>query len=138
MKVDGNDYGSRSVGRSLARHRLAQGDKAKAASDKAGHPKMPGMENTGGGPENEDPQSVVAAHGPAKSIHIEHGENEHTVHSKHEDGHEHHSSHGSAKEAHDHASQLAGVEDEGYSEPTGGEEEESSPLQAMGLGAGQV
>jgi len=55
------------------------------------------------------PHEVVAEHGKAKTVHIEHDHEggKHSLTSMHEDGHEHKSEHESAEEAHDHGKQLA-------------------------------
>jgi hypothetical protein len=53
------------------------------------------------------PHEVVAEHGPAHTVHIEHSDTDHKVTSSHDDGFEHTMSHGSAREAHDSASKLA-------------------------------
>ncbi len=64
--------------------------------------------------EEQDPQAVVEAHGPAHEVHIthDHAANRHEVHSMHEDGYEHHSEHGSVNEAHEHGRKLAGGDSE--------------------------
>jgi len=69
----------------------------------------------GGGVENpevegeESPEAVVAAHGPAHQVTINHDHEmgTHSVHSMHADGHEHHSEKASAEEAHEHAKNLS-------------------------------
>jgi hypothetical protein len=70
-----------------------------------GEPKSQEHEEMG----EESPEDVVAEHGAAHEVTINHEDGKHEVHSKHPDGHEHHSAHASAKEAHDHAATLAGV-----------------------------
>jgi hypothetical protein len=72
----------------------------------------PGQEDD----ESPDAAAVVAEHGPAHEVRIEHRPDEHHVHSSHEDGHEHHSVHSSKSEAHDTARELAGP-DEGDEQP---------------------
>ena len=61
------------------------------------------------------PESVVQAHGPAHTTHVDHSDGGHKVTSTHDDGFEHTMTHGSAKEAHDSAEKLsfeAGGEDQ--------------------------
>jgi len=61
-------------------------------------------------PEQESPESVVAAHGPAHTTHIvkDKMSGKHSVHSEHEDGHKH-SSHGhSVESAHEHSMTMHG------------------------------
>lgn len=66
------------------------------------------LEEPDGGHEGaEDPHQVVAEHGPAANVEIDHTAG-HEVHSTHGDGHQHHSQHGSAKEAHQHGMCLSG------------------------------
>jgi hypothetical protein len=56
----------------------------------------------------ETPSSIVAAHGPAHTVHIAHKEDgTHTTSSEHNDGYTHETMHGSVKEAHDSAEQLS-------------------------------
>lgn len=59
-----------------------------------------------GGP---DIQDVVAQHGPAQEIHMQHDHEggKHTVESHHGE-HVHHSEHASAEEAHQHAQMASG------------------------------
>jgi hypothetical protein len=74
--------------------------------------------------DEQDPHAVVAEHGPAAHVDIDH-EHEigsHHVHSVHADGHEHHSDHASAEEAHEHAKNLA-MDDAEHEEPEGEEED---------------
>jgi hypothetical protein len=61
--------------------------------------------------ETGEQHPVVAAHGPAHSVHIKHDHtaNKHHVHSTHEDGHENMSEHQSAEEAHEEGGRLANV-----------------------------
>jgi hypothetical protein len=74
--------------------------------------------------DEQDPHAVVAEHGKASEVHIEHDHEmgAHHVHSIHEDGHEHHSDHASAEEAHEHAKNLA-LDDAEHEEPEGEEED---------------
>lgn len=79
--------------------------------------------------EEENPEQIALAHGPAHhvEIHHDHEMGVHEVHSDHPDGHHHHSVHGSAEEAHEHAHKLAHhgeAEHERDSEGSEGEEEE--------------
>lgn len=68
-------------------------------------------------PESEpaDDQSieeVVAQHGPADKVEIEHDhEGGHHKVTSHHGGHKHHSAHGSAAEAHMHGAKAAGLEE---------------------------
>jgi hypothetical protein len=57
----------------------------------------------------ETPESTVASHGPAHTVHYSHDHDNgtHTVSSEHEDGHVTESSHGSTAEAHAHGGALA-------------------------------
>jgi hypothetical protein len=61
------------------------------------------------GMDSQDPHQVVAEHGPAEEVTVNHDHESgmHSVHSKH-GGHEHHSEHASASEAHQHATCLGG------------------------------
>lgn len=58
---------------------------------------------------HENPQEVVAEHGPAHSVHIhhDHENKKHKVVSHHADGHMHESEHGTPDEAHEHGKQLS-------------------------------
>jgi hypothetical protein len=81
--------------------------------------------NVKSNPENVDPHSVVAEHGPASDVHI-HSDmkaNEHHVMSHHKSGHVHHSKHGSAQDAHKAAAELAEAGDQ----PSGNPEEGNAP-----------
>lgn len=62
--------------------------------------------------DEEAPEQVAEAHGPAHhlEIHHDHEMGVHEVHSDHPDGHHHVSQHGSVEEAHEHAQKLAGKE----------------------------
>ncbi len=57
----------------------------------------------------QDPSDVVAQHGPASRVDIQHAE-KHSVRSTHPDGHEHHSEHDSVEDAHQAAATLGGVD----------------------------
>jgi hypothetical protein len=72
----------------------------------------------------ESPEAVVAAHGPAHQVTINHDHEmgTHSVHSMHADGHEHQSEHGSVEEAHEHAKNLA-MDDANNERPEGEEED---------------
>ena len=93
------------------------------ARGKSGTPQERGSGEVDGGEEQQAPEEVVAEHGPAVEVHIqhEHEMGSHHVHSVHPDGHEHHSDHGSAGEAHEHAKKLASADSE--QEPSADEEE---------------
>lgn len=82
--------------------RAATAEPATASASKVS-PEEPEQDN------QADPAAVVASHGHAQSVEINHQDGDHTVTSKHPDGHEHHSKHGSAEEAHSAAGTLAGV-----------------------------
>ena len=79
--------------------------------------------------ENESPESVVAEHGKAHEVHVEHDHEggEHKVNSKHPDGHEHHSRHSSAKEAHEHGAALAGANEDEEQNAAAAEDETGHP-----------
>jgi hypothetical protein len=66
-------------------------------------------------PEQSDPQSVVAEHGPASEVIIRHSEGSHSVHSVHAT-HKHHSEHETAEEAHSAAKTLSGADESGSSD----------------------
>ena len=134
--------GTSSVTRGLARHRRNQESSAKAASDKAGHPKMPETDGAGsthdhGGQEggHEEIQKVHAEHGPAHSVEVKKEGEHHTVHTTHEDGHTHTSKgHPSVAHVGEHIQQAAGMGgDEGQDE--GEEHSGAEGLEAMGVGA---
>lgn len=61
--------------------------------------------------EGEDIQSIVAQHGPAEEVHIEHDHaaGKHKV-TSHHGGHKHVAEHATAEEAHEHAKVAGGVE----------------------------
>lgn len=135
MQVDGNDYGSRSVTKSLARHKLS----SKHASDKAASPDMP-SENSGhsmhdhageaGG--HEEIQKVAAEHGPAQKGEMKHDGEHHSVTTTHEDGHVHESKgHPSLAHAHEHIGHSMG--NEGEPEMSGGGSDGGASLEGMGI-----
>lgn len=143
MKIDGNDYGTSSVSKGLARHKMAKG--AKESSDKAAHPQMPNEDGGGGeagsqhdhaGQEggHEAIQQAVTEHGPAKSVEVsKEGEN-HTVKTMHEDGHSHESKgHPTVSHVHEHIGHAAGNEQAGH-EDMGEGAEGADSLSAMGIG----
>jgi hypothetical protein len=73
---------------------------------------------------NKPIEEVVAEHGPAHHIEIEHDHEsgQHHVTSHHGEKH-HKSSHGSAKEAHDHAAKAGGAEQDEQMGPDMGQGE---------------
>ena len=85
---------------------------------------------------HEEIKGVVAQHGPAHTIHIQHDPERMTshVHSVHADGHEHHADHQGhdhMKMAHEHASHAGGM---GPSEEAHGEEHADQGGPMMGDG----
>src|SRR6185437_1981343 len=72
----------------------------------------------GGDVSQQDIGEVVAQHGPAEKVEIEHDHaaGKHHV-TSHHGGKKHHSEHGSAAEAHMHGAQAAGVNEEQQESP---------------------
>lgn len=143
MQIDGKPMGTSSVTRGLARHRRNQDANAKAASEKAGHPKMPethdgaGSTHDHGGEEggHEEIQKVVGEHGPAHTVEVKKEGEHHTVHSTHEDGHKHTSKgHPSASHVGTHISTAAGSGGEEGQSDEGMDDNGAESLQAMGVG----
>ena len=145
MEINGQHMGTSSVSRGLARHRMSQDNKAKQASDKAAHPKMP-MEGENGGSHSEHDhagesgghemiQQVHSEHGPAHTVETKKDGEHHTVTTTHEDGHMH-ASHGhpSVQHVSEHIGHSAGGG--GEPGPTEGNEPPAGAdgLEAMGLG----
>lgn len=76
-----------------------------------------------------NPQAVVAEHGPAHTVitHHDHETGKHKVVSHHKDGHMHESEHGTSDEAHEHGKQLAKSDmDEAEGAEQGAESEDHS------------
>jgi len=97
----------------------------KVLSDKSGELAEEMGEKQDNPQEEEQEHPVVAQHGKAKSVHInhDHAANRHHVTSVHEDGHTNESDHESAEDAHGEGRKLAGLSagPEAESEPTPGE-----------------
>lgn len=76
-------------------------------------PKETGGEHEAGG--HDEIKQVVAEHGPAHKVVIEHDHDggQHHVTSHHEDGHVHEATLGTPAEAHAHAAHAGGVSDSG-------------------------
>ena len=142
MLIDGKDYGTSSVSKGLARHRLAHGQKAKEASDKAGHPVIPtegegksAHDHQGQEGGHEVIQQVHDEHGPASKVEVKNDGEHHAITTTHEDGHEHTSSgHPSVAHVHEHIGHAAGASadkasDHGEAEPAG--EEGGDSISAM-------
>jgi hypothetical protein len=144
VEIEGKNYGTSSITKGLARHRMAQGQKAKEASDKAGHPVMPNEGGGGGSVSNHDHggepggheviQQVHDEHGPAHTVEVRKEGEHHTVKTTHEDGHEHTSKgHPTVEHVHGHIGASIGKgEEQAHQEPDG--DESSGSLEAMGLG----
>jgi hypothetical protein len=136
--------GTSSVGRGLARHRMAQDKAAKESSDKV--PAAAKGEDGGktsmhdhGGKEGDHSavSDIVSAHGPATASEMKQEGEHHTVKTTHEDGHEHTSKgHPSVAHAAEHMSIAAGQGGDGgqTDEGEGSEHEGAGGLQDMGLG----
>jgi hypothetical protein len=134
-------YQSKS-GKSFSNRPMAmQQDKRDAASSQMGKTQNTnGIKNTdpihggadadNGADESQEPSAVVAEHGPAEKVMVDHTEGKHKVTSKHPDGHKHTSEHASAGEAHDAARQLSGADDEQASPEAS---EGPDPMAAMGV-----
>jgi hypothetical protein len=143
MQIDGQSMGTSSVSRGLARHRLSQSKKAKSASDKAGHPEMPGA---GGSRSNHDHageeggheviQQIHSEHGPAHTVEVKKEGEHHSVKTTHEDGHEHMSKgHPSVSHVGEHVMAASGGGgDEGQSDEMAEDGGANSGIEAMGLG----
>jgi hypothetical protein len=58
---------------------------------------------------DQDPSQVVAEHGPAHTVAINHMGDTHTLTSTHPDGYVHNSKYDSAESAHDAGNRLAGI-----------------------------
>jgi len=107
---DGKSFGSKFV----AKRRDTEHDKASQVMGATSpEPAMGAEKPAANEPEQkpqENPDQVVATHGPASTIHVahDHKAGKHHVISTHPDGHVHESEFKSAKEAHDAASKLSG------------------------------
>jgi hypothetical protein len=138
--------GTSSVGRGLARHRMAQDKAAKDSSDKAASApkgedggKTSMHDHAGEAGSHEVIHSVVAEHGPATTSEMKQEGAHHTVKTTHEDGHEHTSKgHPSVAHAAEHMKIAAGDSEGGDEGKTdageGSENEGAGGLQDMGLG----
>jgi hypothetical protein len=86
--------------------------------------------------EGMNPESVVAEHGKATTVHVKHDHvaNKHHVTSTHEDGHVHESDHASSADAHEHGKKLAGAENPEENPDEMGQEDNSSGMESFGLG----
>lgn len=140
MEIDGKGYGTSSVTKGLARHRLAQrgkepagggGEEPQAAE---GHSMHDHGGQEGG---HEAIQQVHEEHGPATKVEVKHDGEHHHVTTTHEDGHVHESKgHPSVAHVHEHIGHSIGTGGaEQHSEPDG--DEGAGALEAMGVsGAG--
>jgi hypothetical protein len=103
-------------------------DSAKAT----GKPEPEGEQAHGEDVSHMDIHQVVAQHGPADKIEMEH-DHEGGMHSKmsHHGGKMHHSEHGSAEEAHDAARAAAGIDGDAKGESPEAEMQEEAALPGM-------
>src|SRR5271157_4474622 len=120
---DGKSFGSKFV----AKRRDTEHDKASQVMGATSpEPAMGAEKPAANEPEQkpqENPEQVVATHGPATqvTVHHDHKSNKHHIVSRHPDGHIHTSDHNSAQEAHDAAAKLSGGD-----QPVGTEQPEAA------------
>lgn len=139
MQIDGKDYGTSSVTKGLARHRMAQkggGDEKKAAEPEMPKGEGAASEHDHGGQEggHEVIQQVQQEHGPAQGVEVSKEGEHHSVTTHHEDGHTHKSKgHPSAQHVHEHLGHAVGSPP---SEPPAEVEgaQGYGSLESMGLG----
>lgn len=145
--VNGKSYGSSSVTRSLARHRLAEGagEKSKEAerkvvstSDKAIDAATSEHDHAGEDASHDVIKGVVAEHGPSNKAEVKADGEFHSVHTTHEDGHKH-TSHGHPHLPHvaEHLAHAAGAEGDAQSDELNEEDKadgqpSAGPLSFMG------
>jgi hypothetical protein len=120
---DGREFAHEGMGKSWDGHIAANPSQA--------------MKPAEGGGDGEDPQSIVAEHGPAHTTHIKkEDDGTHSVHSQHKDGHMHKSTgHKSKEEAHEHSMAMMGDEEQ-EGKPNDSEEREGSEMAGAGEGGG--
>lgn len=140
MEIDGKSYGTSSVTKGLARHRMAERDAAGPKKDGESAPgSKEGASNSqhdhgGEAGGHEVIQQVHSEHGPAHKVEVKHDGKNHTVTTHHEDGHTHTSSgHPHAAHVAEHLSHATGQG--GESDQVEGESEDgANSLAAMGVG----
>ena len=137
MEIEGKNYGTSSVTKGLARHRMASKPQEPAAGG--------GNEDMGGGASDQDHggeeggheviQQVQSEHGPAHTVETKKEGEHHTVATTHEDGHKHTSKgHPSVAHVHEHIGHAIGKgQEEAPAEHM--ESDGGSSLEAMGVGA---
>lgn len=140
-QFDGKSYGTSSVTKGLARHRMAERDAAGPKKDGESAPgSKEGASNSqhdhgGEAGGHEVIQQVHSEHGPAHKVTVEHDGKNHAVTTHHEDGHMHKSSgHPTADHVHAHLGHAVGKGGEA-DQSEGAESEGESSLEAMGVGA---
>lgn len=134
MQVDGKSYGTSSVTKSLARHKMAQskGDDKPKEMAQEGEGSMEDHQGQEGG--HEAIQKTVSEHGPANTVETAKEGEHHTVKTTHEDGHKHTSKgHPSVKHVGEHIGHAAGTSESDPAEASG---MEPDAMSAMGVGAG--
>lgn len=121
---DGRSFGNR--------QRMAAYDEREPKAEKKQEPEAEDGEQGGEDVSHQDINEVVAEHGPAEKIEMEHDHEggSHSV-TSHHGGKKHHSEHASAEEAHHHAGLAAGIH---AGDPTAQEHNMGGMMQEPGMG----